>query len=108
MIRLVILLLTLTALSLGLSWIADEPGRVAIDWGNYHIESSLLVILTGVAFFALACMLLYSFIFLLIRTPRMWARSQMMRRQTLGLAALTDAFAAIATHDVRTAKKQIG
>ena len=107
MLRLIILLLSITALSLGFAWIADEPGHVSIDWGDYHLESSLLVLLAGVAFFALACMVSYTLLFTLVRTPRMWLRSQLARRQSLGLTALTDAFAAIATQDMRTAKKQI-
>ncbi len=107
MTRLILILLTITGLSLGIAWVADEPGRVAIDWGNYHIESSLLVLLAAVAIAALWCMIVYHVLFAILRTPRSWLRSRLAKRQALGLEALTAAFAAIATQDIRTARKQI-
>jgi len=108
MLRLILILLIITSLSLGVAWIADEPGRVVIDWSEYHMETSLLVILAAIAIAALICMIIYSLIWALIRTPRTWLRSRLAKRQALGLAALTEAFAAIATQDIATAKKQIG
>jgi HemY protein len=107
MFRLIVLLLTITVLSLGLAWIADEPGRVAIDWGDYHIESSLLVLLAVVALGAMACMMVYYVLFAILRSPRTWLRSRLAKRQMLGLEALTAAFAAIATQDIRAARRQI-
>lgn len=107
MIRLAFILLIITVLSLGIAWIADEPGRVAIDWGNYHIEGSVLVLLAVVAIGALWCMIVYHVLFAILRSPRNWLRSRLAKRQMLGLEALTGAFAAIATQDIRTARKQI-
>jgi len=107
MTRLVVILLTITALSLGVAWIADEPGRVVVDWGNYHIETSLLVVLAGVAITALWCMVIYYVLYVIMFAPRMWLRSRLARQQQMGLEALTAAFAAIATQDTRSARRQI-
>ncbi len=107
MLRLIFLLLCITGLSLALAWIADEPGRVIIDWGNYHLETSLLVIIASVAALALVCVIIYTLFFALVRSPRSWMRSQLARKQALGLSALTDTFAAIATQDIAAARKQI-
>ena len=107
MTRLVLILLTITLFSLGVAWIADEPGRVVIDWNNYHIESSLLVLIAAIAIGALWCMLIYYVLFLFFRSPRSWLRSRLAKRQSLGLEALTSAFAAIAVQDVRSAQKHI-
>jgi HemY protein len=108
MLRLIVLLGFITALSLGASWLADEPGRVVIDWSNYHVKTSLLVIIAAIAGFSLGFMILYALFYTLIRTPRIMLRSRLQKRQSLGLNALTDSFAALATQDVMTAKRHIG
>ena len=107
MFRFILILLTITGLSLGLAWVADEPGSVTIDWGKWHMESSVLVLVAGTAILALVCMMLYSLVFAILHSPRSWLRSRLAKRQALGLEALTAAFAAIATQDTRTARKQI-
>ena len=107
MLRLFFILLIITGLSLGIAWLADEPGRVVVDWANYHLETSLLVILAAVALLALWFMLIYFVLFALIRSPRYFLRSRLAKRQSLGLTALTEAFAAIATQDITTARRQI-
>jgi len=108
MIRLVSILIAITVLSLGVAWLADEPGRVVIDWGYYHIEAPLLVLLAGTAVAALACAIVYYLFYSTLRAPRSLLRSRLAKRQALGLEALTAAFAAIATQDKRAARKQIG
>jgi HemY protein len=108
MFRLIFILITITALSLGAAWIADEPGRVVIDWGQYHIEMSVLVVLAGTCIAALWCMIIYYILYAVFRAPRTLLRSRLARRQALGLEALTAAFAAIATQDMRAARRQIG
>jgi HemY protein len=108
MFRLATILIVITALSLGVSWVADEPGHVVIDWGDYHLETSLLVVLAGICILSLLCMIAYYILFSILRTPRSWLRSRLARRQALGLEALTSAFAAIATQDLRSARRQIG
>lgn len=107
MIRLVLFLIVIAALSLGISIIAEEPGKVAIDWGVYHIEASVLTLIGVVAVLALACLVAYLVLFYLIRSPKQWAKSRQARRQLLGLTALTETFAAIASQDVRGAKRYL-
>ena len=43
MLRLVFLLIILAALAFGFSQLADQPGDISVNWGNLHIEVSLLV-----------------------------------------------------------------
>jgi HemY protein len=107
MARIVIILVIIAMISLGLSRMADEPGKVIIYWSNYHIETSLLFLISAVAIVALLCSIFYSLIYLLIHTPRSWMRSYLARRQAMGLQALTDAFAAIATQDLPVARKRL-
>lgn len=107
MIRLIILLLVIVSLSLGLAWIADEPGKVAINWGVYNIEMSVLTLVAGIAALALAFMTVYWFFSVLIRSPRIWSQSRLAKRQSLGITALTETFAAIATQDTRGARRYL-
>lgn len=107
MLRLCIVLLCITAISLALAWIGDEPGRVTIDWAEYHIETSVLVLIAGASILAACCSAFYALFYLLLRAPRHWSRSRLAKRQMLGLEALTEAFAALATQDTIEAKKQI-
>lgn len=107
MIRLVIILLLIAALSVGISIIAEEPGQVAIDWGVRHIEMSVLTLIAIIALSALVCVLAYWLFFAIVRGPKKWAQSRLMKRQALGLTALTETFAAIASQDVRGAKRYL-
>lgn len=107
MIRLIILLLVIMLFSLGIAWLADEPGRVAVDWGVYRLEASVLTMVACIALLALAFVTLYWLVFLLIRSPRLWSQSRLAKRQSLGITALTETFAAIATQDTRGAKRYL-
>ncbi len=107
MIRLILILAIIALVSLGLSWVADEPGSVVIHWSNYHIETSLLLLIASVAVLTLICAIIYSLIFILIRSPRNWARSRLAKHQMLGLEALTETFTALATQDIKYAKKYL-
>ncbi|MGH6858019.1 MAG: heme biosynthesis protein HemY, partial [Methylocella sp.] len=42
MVRVLFFLVVLIALALGLAWLIDRPGEVALTWQGYRIETSLL------------------------------------------------------------------
>lgn len=107
MIRLISLLLFILLLSLSISLIAEEPGKVAVDWGVYHIESSVLTLIAATAFFALACMALYGLFMFLLRSPKRFGQARLAKRQALGITALTETFAAIASQDIRGARRYL-
>jgi HemY protein len=107
MTRLIILLIVIVGVSLGLSWLADEPGRVAIDWSVYRIETSVLTLIACIALTALLFVILYWFVFSVFRSPKQYAQYKLAKRQSLGITALTETFAAIAAQDVRGAKRYI-
>lgn len=107
MIRLILFLLIIILLSLGVSWLAEEPGQVAIEWSVYHAEMSVLTLVAAVAAFALVCVIIYWAVFAMLRSPRMWMQARNVKRQSLGLTALTETFAAIASQDVRSARRYL-
>ncbi|TMJ51491.1 MAG: heme biosynthesis protein HemY, partial [Alphaproteobacteria bacterium] len=45
MIRVVVFLGLVCLVALGMVWLADRPGEVAITWLGWRIESSVLVLL---------------------------------------------------------------
>ena len=107
MIRLIFTLLIIALLSLAVTWIADEPGKVMIDWSTYHVETSVLILLAFTACVALFCVLVYSLLSLLFHTPGNWTRLRLAKRQMLGIESITQTFAAIATHDMELAHKKL-
>ena len=47
MIRIVLFLLVIGALSLGAAWLADRPGDVVIIWQGLRIKTSVMVLGAG-------------------------------------------------------------
>ena len=43
MIRVVLFLLVIAALSFGVAWLADRPGDVVVTWQGFRAETSLMV-----------------------------------------------------------------
>lgn len=107
MLRLIILLVAITLISMSLSWIAEEPGRVMIEWSDYQIEMSFLTLITFVAVSGLLVMAVYWLLMGVVRTPVNLERRRQLKRQELGITALTEAVAALATQDVAAAQRQI-
>ena len=107
MIRTIIFLLLIASLSLGISWLADVPSSVVIDWANYHIETSVLLLIAVIAILSLLFLVSYLIIFAIIRLPRVWLKSRLVKRQALGLQYLTETFVAISTQDIALAKKKL-
>jgi HemY protein len=67
----------------------------------------VLLLLSAVAVLALFCVIFYLLVYLIIHTPQRWKRTQLAKRQMLGLEALTETFAAIATYDAMLAHKKL-
>ena len=64
MIRVVLFLIVIGALSLGVAWLADRPGDVVIVWQGLRIETSLMVLGAGLV----AALVVLALIWSLIRT----------------------------------------
>ena len=47
-------------LALGVVWLADRPGQVAITWLGYRIETSVMVAVVAVVAVAIVAVLLWS------------------------------------------------
>lgn len=105
MLRLIAFLLAIAALATGLSWLADRPGLIVVNWQGYEAEVTVfhavvaLAIMTGLA------------VFLWSLTRQLWLSPAALggyfnkRRQKRGLEALSSGIIAIGAGDRSSATR---
>ena len=105
MVRLLIFLVLLCLAALGLTWLADHPGQVAIVWGGYRIEASGMVALGFVVALAIVVALLWGVIRFVFRIPSLVTFARRARRREKGMAALSRGMIAVGAGDSRAARR---
>ncbi len=105
MIRVVVFLLAVAVAALGVSWIADRPGEVAVTWLGYRIETSVMVAVFAVGALVLVILLLWSFVRGILRSPEQVSLFFRHRRAVKGYLALTRGLIAIGAGDLRLARR---
>src|SRR5712691_8135195 len=105
MIRVVVFLGLVCLVALGIVWLADRPGEVAITWLGWRIESSVLVLLATVALLAALFLLLFSLARGLWRSPRRVARALREQRERKGRLAITRGLVAVGVGDRASARR---
>ena len=105
MIRVVVFLGLVCLVALGMVWLADRPGEVAITWLGWRIESSVLVLLAAVALLAALFLLLFAFARGLWRSPRRVARALREQRERKGRLAITRGLVAVGVGDRASARR---
>ena len=105
MTRVVIFFVIVAALAAIAVWIADEPGRVAISWGDWLLETSPAALAAAAAIFAASGALLFQLARWLWVGPRTIARARHLRRQRRGYLALTQGLVSAAAGDPRGARR---
>ena len=84
-------------------WFADHPGKVAVVWFNYHIETSVGVLAVAIIVgFAVILMLLQIWSGFL-RAPGAFLSRRSLRRREAGFQALSLGLAAVAAGDAEQA-----
>ncbi|MGH2340976.1 heme biosynthesis protein HemY [Segnochrobactraceae bacterium EtOH-i3] len=105
MIRVLAYLLVVFALALGAVWIADRPGLVTIDWLGTEVQTSLvfaLVVAVVVLGLAVILALLLSGV---IAAPGRLGRFFSRRRRDHGYRALATGMVAVASGDLKLARR---
>jgi HemY protein len=88
MIRLVLYFLLIAAAAWGLSWIADRPGNLTVEWLGYDIRTSVFIAIIVLAvFFAVFSLAVWLGI-LTWTGPKRFARRLRRRRQRIGQEAV--------------------
>ena len=103
MIRAGLILLMLGAVGAAAAWFAEYPGRVAVDWSGWHIDTSISAAALGLgALVALSAMGHRMWAWLRAGPRRLAATRESMRRQR-GYRALTQGMVAVAAGDAAEA-----
>lgn len=107
MLRVLRYLCLIAPLVWGALWIANHPGRLALEWFGYRIETSFGVFLAALSLLVIGIILLVVLINMLLGAPKTIRTKHHSKRQQQGLTALTQAMAALAISDLRAADKHI-
>jgi HemY protein len=105
MIRVVLFLAVVGVLAVGLTWLADRPGEVAIAWQGLQIETSVMVLVLAVVSAAMVVMLATWVLVSVWRAPKRARHALSRRRRRAGRQAVTRGLVALGAGDARAAAK---
>ena len=105
MIRVLLYLVVVALLAFGAVWMAERPGDVAITWQGRRIETSVMVAIAAVAAIAVATVMVWSFVRMVLRSPDLVSRYLRNRKGARGYRAVSQGLVAVGSGDVRAARK---
>jgi len=108
MIRVVLFLLAVLAITVGFVWVADRPGDVSIVWLGHRVETSLMVAALAVAAIVVVAILLWSIVRGIMRSPEQVSLFFRHRRAMKGYLAISRGLVAIGAGDLKLARKSAG
>lgn len=99
MMRLVIYLLTIALIATGLSWLADQPGTLQINWQGYDIQTTVFRAAVILAAATALAIFLWSILRAIWNGPSNLGHRIVRRRQKRGLEALSSGLIAASAGD---------
>lgn len=99
MIRILVFIVAIAFIALGLTWLADQPGTLQVDWFGYAIQTSAFVGAIAIVFIASLVVVLWGLARFLVTRPTAVAHYWRERRRRQGFEALTGGLLAIGTGD---------
>ncbi len=105
MIRLLLFLAALALAAYGLTWLAENPGEVALTWRGVEYDVTLMVALGVVAGLAVVLALAWGVIRFVFRLPSLVSLAAKARRREKGYAALSRGMVAVGSGDARAASR---
>jgi HemY protein len=105
MIRVVAFLIAAGLLALGVVWLADRPGQVAITWLGYRADTSVMVAVAAVIAVAIVSVLLWSLLRFLLHSPKLFSLALRERKRRRGYDAISRGLIAIGAGDARAAQR---
>jgi HemY protein len=103
--RLLFFLLILAILAAFGVWLADHPGRVAIDWLDYRADTTVAVLVLLVLLLAIALGLVWRVARFVWNAPARVSEFRRRRRERRGYRALAEGFFAAASGEAGLAEK---
>src|SRR6478609_5849321 len=108
MIRVIVFLVAVSLAALGVAWFADRPGEVAVVWGGWRVETSLMVGAVALLGLVTALIFVWSVLRGLSVAPQRLHDYWQRRRGAQGYLAISRGLIAIGAGDVRAAQKFTG
>jgi HemY protein len=105
MIRVLVFLVLAGLLALGVVWLADRPGEVAITWLDYHADLSVMVMVAAMVVIAIVAVILWSLLRFLLRSPQLFRLALRERKRRKGFDAISRGLIAIGAGDARAAQR---
>ncbi len=105
MIRVALFFVVVGLIALGVTWFADRPGDVSITWLGWRIETSLMVLMAALLAVVAACLLLWSILRGLWRSPARMSAALRNRREMRGQRAIMRGLIAVGAGDARAAQR---
>lgn len=105
MIRVLVFIAVLVALSFGAAWLVERPGEVVMTIEGYRVETSVLAAVGLVAALALAIMVVVALLRFLLRLPSTIGFATKARRRAKGFSAVSRGMVAVGAGDPRAARR---
>jgi HemY protein len=105
MIRVLVFLVAAGLLALGVVWLADRPGQIAVTWLGYRADTSVMVAVMAIFAIAITAVLLWSLFRFLLRSPKLFSLAVRERKRRRGYDAVSRGLIAIGAGDARAAQR---
>lgn len=105
MLFLLLFIIALAALAYGLELVIEQPGSLALDWGGYHVDTTIPVAVGGVLTLVAILILLWAILGFVIGLPRRLREGSQERRWEKGFKAISRGIIAVGAGDVASARK---
>jgi HemY protein len=105
MIRVILYLALVALLAVGVVWLADRPGDVAVTWQGWRIETSVMVAAVATAIVVAIAVMVWSLVRLVLRSPDLIAMFLSHRRGVRGYLAISRGLIAVGAGDARAARR---
>ncbi|KAB2850581.1 MAG: heme biosynthesis protein HemY [Hyphomicrobiaceae bacterium] len=99
MFRLIAYFGGIVLLTVALSWLADRPGTLVLEWQNLEIRTSVFRAVVMAAIAGAALIVLWSLLKHILTSPQSAAQFVRRRRQKRGIEALTSGMIAVSSGD---------
>ena len=98
-------LVALAVLAYGLEWIIDQPGSLTLDWGEFHVDTSIPVAVGALVLTVAALMLLWAILSSVFGLPWRLRELSVGRRREKGFKALSRGMIAVGAGDAKAARQ---
>lgn len=103
MLRAIVAFAALAAIAVIAVWVAERPGGIVVDWGDYRVQTSLGVGLLALGLLIVAILALSRLWRLARYGPAMIGVARATQRQRQGVEAFAEGMVAVAAGDARRA-----